>query len=122
MPKENINDWVTDGFRMEVSWRAEERVCPCGMVWAAAVATCPECGRADVPVTSGHVQVASVNQHSKFAFNKLDGEPEPFDGWRVTLDTDGIDRAIAALVRAQKMAFPDDTEELTQLSLLLLTV
>jgi hypothetical protein len=44
MPKENINDTTQDAWRLEVSWKADER--PGG--------------------TSGHVQVASVNSNRRF--------------------------------------------------------
>lgn len=119
MPKTNINDIVSDGWRAEVSWRAEEYVCLCGTRWASrdqAPTECPECGTT-ASITPGHVQVASVNQHSKFEFppqlldhgpsgeEKWD-EPEPFDGWRVTLGRAGIDRAIQALTDARGAAFP----------------
>lgn len=109
MPKENINDVTQDRWRAEVSWRPEERVChSCHTVWQAPVPDCPECGRKDVPVTSGHVQLASVNLDSPFAFQPAgdDGELEPFDGWRVTLDQTAIERTIDALMRAGAAAFP----------------
>jgi hypothetical protein len=92
MPKENINDMVQDDWRFEVSWKPDETY---------------QGG------TTGHVQVASVNQASTFMFPEdEDGKVEGYDGWRVTLDADGLDRAILALNRARKMAFPDDTDDL----------
>lgn len=111
MPKENINDIVTKGFRAEVSWRPEERVCSCGTIWQAPVPDCPECERKDVPITSGHVQLATVSQHSPFVFPANPAAPEeepaePFDGWRVTFDQAAIERTIDALVRAGTAAFP----------------
>lgn len=77
MPKTNVNDCASEGWRVEVSWRPNNDE--------------------HSPNTPGHVQVASVNQHSKLELpaELLDlgpngeekwGEPEPFDGWRVTLD------------------------------------
>ena len=95
MPKTNINDIASEGWRAEVSWRPEDQ-------------------DGDTP---GHVQVATVNQHSPFEFpaevreygpegQELLSEPEPFDGWRVTLDEAGIDRMIEALITARSAAFP----------------
>lgn len=113
MPKENINDIVTKGFRAEVSWRPEERVCPdCGTIWQAPVPDCPECPRKNVAITSGHVQLATVSQNSPFVFPANpaapDAEPaEPFDGWHVTLDQAAIERTIDALMRAGTAAFPN---------------
>lgn len=119
MPKTNINDIVAEGWRAEVTWRRHEFMCPCNTIWAngpGVPSTCPEC-ETEVSPTPGHVQLASVNQHSAFAFpaELLDygpngeeqwGEPEPFDGWRVTLDRAGIDRMIGALTQARDAAFP----------------
>lgn len=93
MPKTNINDFTTDGWRVEVSWRQQD------------------------DQYEGHVQVASVNTGSPFEFpgdlegygpngEELRGDPEPTDGWRVTLDPAGIDRMIEALRDAKKAAFP----------------
>lgn len=95
MPKCNVNDIASEGWRAEVSWR-------------------PDGQDGDIP---GHVQVASVNQHSTLELpgdlldygpngEELWSEPEPFDGWRVTLDAAGIDRMIAALTEAKRAAFP----------------
>jgi hypothetical protein len=111
MPKENINDIVQDRWRAEVSWRPEERVCSCGTIWQAPVPDCPECGRKDVPITSGHVQLASVNLDSPFEFHAEStaqglAAAEPFDGWRVTFDQTAIERTIDALMRAGAAAFP----------------
>jgi len=97
MPKENINDETCPGWRVEVSWRPNNDE--------------------HSPNTPGHVQVASVNQHSTFAFpgqlldygpngEELYDDPEPFDGWRVTLNEAGIDRMIEALSKARDAAFP----------------
>lgn len=93
MPKTNIDDYTTDGWRAEVSWRAVG------------------------DQYEGHVQVASVNTGSTLELpgdvldlgpngEELRGEPEPFDGWRVTLDEAGIDRMIDALTEAKRSAFP----------------
>lgn len=85
MPKENINDLTIDGFRAEVSWDR-----------------------------GGNVQVATVNQHSTLT---LPGEtltadhqpePEPFTGWRVTLNRAGINHMIRSLRRARDAAFGAD--------------
>lgn len=94
MPKCNVNDFTTEGWRAEVSWRVQD------------------------DQFEGHVQVASVNTGSTLELpgdllnygpngEELRGEPEPFVGWRVTLDAAGIDRMIAALVEAKKAAFPN---------------
>jgi hypothetical protein len=89
MPKENINDMVTDGFRAEVTWRPD-------------------------PGYSGYVQVATVNLHSTLTLPGTapvedgDAEPEKFDGWYVTLDRDGINRMIRCLKRARDQAFGHD--------------
>lgn len=111
MPKENITDVTQPRWRAEVSWRPEEHVCPCGTTWTAPVADCPECEQKDVPVSSGHVQLASVNRDSPFEFPEVSGPghwqaAEPFDGWRITLDPDTIERTISALMRAGSRAFP----------------
>lgn len=84
MPKENINDMITDGFRLEVAWNL-------------------------IP-GSGYVQVASVNRSSELTLpGDNPGEPDQqFDGWRVTLDRDGINRAIRSLRRARDAAFGRD--------------
>jgi hypothetical protein len=123
MPKTNINDIACDGFRAEVSWLRDEFVCPCGTIWAngpGVPSECPECGT-QVSATPGHVQIASVNQHSTFEFppdlldygpngEELRGEPEPFDGWRVTLDEAGIDRTVTALKKARAAAFSPEKD------------
>ncbi len=74
MPKENINDATTPGFRTEITWSR-----------------------------AGHVQMATVNPDSPL---RLDDEP--FDGWHVTLDRDGCNRAIRALRRARDQAYGRD--------------
>lgn len=92
MPKTNVNDFTTDGWRVEVSWRQQD------------------------DQYEGHVQVATVNVNSPFEFpgdlegygpngEELRGDPEPTDGWRVTLDAAGIDRMIEALRQAKRQAF-----------------
>lgn len=78
MPKINVNDTVCDGFRLEIGWAHEK--------W---------------------VQVATTNAHSKLSLDE-DGTPDPFDGWHVTLDRDGINRAIRALREARDKAFGAD--------------
>ena len=86
MPKENINDTVTDGFRAEVSWS--------GLV----------AGERD-----GYVQLATVNAASTLTLSADGkGEPEPFDGWRVTLDRAGINRLIRSLRKARDAAYGAD--------------
>lgn len=98
MPKENIDDYVNGGMRLEVSWSS-----------------------------SGYVQVATTNAHSPFTMPPEDqplpsGHPAtavttnpppggtelPFDGWYATLDRDGINRAIRALRRARDAAYGRD--------------
>jgi hypothetical protein len=98
--------------RAEVSWRPEERVCACGTIWSMPVADCPECGKKDVPIISGHVQIASINLDSPFDFPEVKTEghwqaAEPFDGWHVTLNEAAIERTIDALMRAGTAAFPN---------------
>lgn len=81
MPKENIDDCVIKGFRAEVTWSP-----------------------------AGHVQVASVNTASTLTLtgDEPGDEPEPFDGWRITLDRGGINRLIRSLRRARDQAFGRD--------------
>lgn len=98
MPKENVNDHVTPGFRMEIGWSQD-----------------------------GHVQVATTNAASPFRFpdeetiivqgpggeeralsTRSVGPGEPFDGWFVTLDRDGCNRAIRALRKARDAAYGPD--------------
>ena len=81
MPKCNINDETCPGWRVEVSWRPNNDE--------------------HSPNTPGHVQVASVNQHSELVL-----DDKPFDGWRVTLDRAGGERMISALHKALDAAFP----------------
>lgn len=113
MPKTNINDTTIDGFRTEVSWRPRWRDCGCGTSWAAgnpgAPTECPKCGGPG-EVREGHVQIATANQHSPFEFPEQDtGDTyetaEPFNGWRVTLDVEQLDRLIQALQDAKRAAF-----------------
>jgi len=93
MPKEKIksaNAPVLGGWYTEVSWRRA-----------------PE----NVAGASGHVQIATVNLHSPFEFPEKDtGESfeaaERFDGWRITLDREGIDHLIEALCKARRQALP----------------
>lgn len=96
MPKINIDDETTPGWRGEVSWRA---------------------ARTDLDIL-GHVQVATVNRDSPFEFPEktvTDAEghthwtaAEPFDGWHVTLDPAGIDRMIDALRQAKREAYGEE--------------
>lgn len=91
MPKDKIEDTASDGWYAEVSWRRK----PDG----------DDRGSAE-----GHVQLATVNLHSPFEFPDIDtGDHfeagERFDGWRVTLDEEGIDRLIKALHKAKRQAF-----------------
>lgn len=78
MPKINIDDDVTDGFRLEVGWVPEK-----------------------------YVQVATTNAHSKLTIDE-GGTLEAFNGWHVTLDRNGINRAIRALRKARDAAFGAD--------------
>lgn len=87
MPKDKVNDNVTKGWYAEVSW-------------------CPAEGE-----RSGHVQVASVATDSPFEFPEKIGPTsfeagERFDGWRITLDEEGLARYIKALHKAKRQAFP----------------
>lgn len=95
MPKENINDIVTPGFRAEVSWRRTEYLCPCGTSWFpvgdGAPSYCPECDTHGLVPVNGHVQIATTSED---------------DGWYVTLDSAAIDRLINALTKAGAQAFP----------------
>lgn len=83
MPRENINDIVTDGFRVELGWQRD-----------------------------GHVQLATTNAHSQFRLEaddaKSDLDTEPFYGWHVTLDRDGINKLIRDLRRARDAAYGAD--------------
>jgi hypothetical protein len=86
MPKVNVIDSTTDGFRVEVTWASHSDI-------------------------SGHVQVATTNEKSPFTFDPS-SDPgsigEPFNGWFVTLDRDGCNRAIRALRKARDAAFGPD--------------
>jgi hypothetical protein len=81
MPKVNINDDIVSGLRVEVTW---------GM--------------------GTYVQLASVNEHSTLMLEEGDTPKTaaPFSGWFVTLDRDGINRAIRALRKARDSAFGAD--------------
>lgn len=83
MPKENIDDMVTDGFRAKVTWRAGE---------------------------TGYVQLATVSENSPFKWPPQEGcdDKGDFDGWHVTLDRAGINRLIRVLRRARDAAFGRD--------------
>lgn len=86
MPKENIDDYTTDGFRVEVLWLN------------------------DAEDLSGHVQIATTNKHSEFEFPEVRTEghyeaSEKFFGWSVSLDEQGLDRLISNLKRAKRKAF-----------------
>ncbi len=92
MPKDNIDDMVCDGFRVEVGW-------------SGAIP-----GERD-----GHVQVAATNAHSRFRWDQLppseSDDPDcagVFDGWHVTLDREGINRLIRSLRKARDAAFGTD--------------
>lgn len=81
MPKININDEVVNGFRVEVGWAHDK-----------------------------YVQVATTNQNSKLRLEEGDtpDSSEPFYGWHVTLNREGINRAIRALREARDGAFGAD--------------
>ncbi|MGB3443875.1 MAG: hypothetical protein WBA97_34490 [Actinophytocola sp.] len=93
---QQIDDECTHGWYTEVSWRKQ-----------------PQPGQhAEQGNAPGHVQITTVNVHSPFAFPDKDtGDHfeagEKFDGWRVTLDEDGIDRLIKTLHKAKRQAFGD---------------
>jgi hypothetical protein len=93
MPTQKIQDHVSDGWYTEVSWRRKPGLDP-----------------DDQGTASGHVQLATVNALSPFHFPDIDtGDHfeagEKFDGWRITLDEDGIDRLIKTLHKAKRQAF-----------------
>lgn len=95
MPKENVNDIVTNGFRVEVTWRKDRE-------------------HEEFPNTPGHVQLATISQDSPFAFPAIPGDDEgpgqpehPFDGWYVTLDPPAIERLVDALMKAGAQAYPE---------------
>lgn len=79
MPKENVNCVAIEGFRAEVSWKADS-----------------------------HVQVATVNLESPFEFTGENADAGKFEGWYVTLDREGINRMIRALRKARDAAFGSD--------------
>lgn len=87
MPKININDETTNGFRVEVGWGPG--------TW---------------------VQVGTTNAQSPLVWPAQSEDrsevppaaPEPFLGWFVTLDRDGANRLIRAVRRARDEAFGAD--------------
>lgn len=81
MPKINVNDEVVDNFRVEVHWGLGK-----------------------------YVQVATTNTKSTLRLEEGDTPEtaEPFYGWHVTLDRDGVNRAIRALRKARDAAFGAD--------------
>lgn len=88
MPKDNINDAMTDGLRVQVGW-----------------------GGAILGERDGHVQVSTVNDNSDLQLN--DPLPEgataaPHDGWYVQLDREGINRLIRSLRKARDAAYGTD--------------
>lgn len=89
MPKENINCIAMTHLRAEVSWRANLE-------------------------GSGYVQLATVHTKTSATIpgEKQDSDdqpaPEPLNGWHVTLDRDGCNRAIRSLRRARDAAFGAD--------------
>jgi hypothetical protein len=87
MPKININDEVTDGFRVEVGWGPG--------TWVQVGTT---------NATSPLVWPAESEDVSEEPAVK----PEPFLGWFVTLNRDGINRLIRALRRARDEALGAD--------------
>lgn len=88
MPKDNVDCIAMPGARAEVAWR---------------------------PGDTGFVQLATTNQNSTFTF---DPEPDtqtqsaitptPFDGWRITLDREGINRLIRSLRKARDSVYGRD--------------
>lgn len=113
MPKENINDIVTDGFRAEVGWSN-------GCVQVATtnanstfelpvdddMLTVPATSAAKVGVTTN--LTASTSSVTTAPAVKVVPPPEPFYGWHVTLDRDGCNRMIKALRKARDSAFGRD--------------
>lgn len=86
MPKENINDAITEGQRVQVGWGA-------------------------VGDDDGYVQVSTVNDNSDLQLNDalpVGATAQPFDGWYVHLDRAGINRLIRALRTARDKAYGAD--------------
>lgn len=84
MPKTNINDCHIDGFRIELTWATHSDI-------------------------TGHVQIGTTNENGPFRWPE-DGDMGglPFNGWFVTLDREGCNRAIRALRRARDAAYGTD--------------
>ena len=84
MPKVNVVDSTIDGFRAEITWATHSDI-------------------------SGHVQMGTTNENSPFNWPESSDESGlPFNGWFVTLDREGCNRAIRALRRARDAAFGAD--------------
>jgi hypothetical protein len=93
MPKENINDCITPGMRVEVGW--------------GAIAGADD---------SGYVQVGATNERVPLVpqvvcddkGNSIEHDGEPITGWFVHLDRAGINRLIKALRKARDSAYGAD--------------
>lgn len=97
MPKENINSIGGDNFRAEVSWRADPDT---GWVQLATVMVGSPYFMSDKD-DGGRLPVElTLTRQSK--------ADQPFDGWHVTLDRDGLNRLIRALRKARDAAFGAD--------------
>ena len=83
MPKEKIDDFVTDQFSVTVGWERDK-----------------------------YVQIATVyNPGAKNAYaaiEEMKAEGEAFTGWHTTLDRDHINRLIRVLRRARDQTFGRD--------------
>lgn len=82
MPKENINDEVSTGFRVEVSW-----------------------GSAVPGERDGHVQIATTNEHSPYA---MPPEPMPVSGNTTSAVSIAVQEAERAYLRG--LASSESTE------------
>jgi len=100
MPREKVTDKTTAGFYTEVFWRRRPGLAP-----------------DDQGTSPGHVQIASVNVLSPFHFPDVETDGhfeagEKFDGWRITLDAEGIDHLIKTLHKAKRQAFGEAPPQL----------
>lgn len=112
MPKENINCIAMNALRAEVSWRPDNGD-GTGYVQLATVHT-------DSPATipaEKTVTVAASNDATGEALAQVGATVAPappvtvverLDGWHITLDREGCNRAIRALRKARDAAFGAD--------------
>jgi hypothetical protein len=103
MPKENINDTVTDGFRAEVGWSHG-----CVQVATTNAASTFELPADSDAASSSQPDRPSTGTERFLAAVTGMGTPEPFHGWFVTLDRDGCNRMIRALRKARDAAYGRD--------------